>query len=434
MYALYQHYGYTQGDIGQLFIAGFGSSLVFGTVAGSLGDRYGRKRACLLYCLTYGLSCATKHSPNYWMLMLGRVLGGIATSLLFSAFESWLVAEHHKQGFDEHLLSSTFSKAVFIGNGLTSIASGLLSNALVVTLALGPVVPFDASAAALAIAALLIGMQWNENYGYRSSSSSIVSQFQTAFNAIISDERVALLGTIQSLFEASMYTFVFLWTPALSPNGEAIPHGMVFATFMLASMIGSSIAEKLMNASNGDLLTKPESYLQLVFISSAALLATPIITTAMGLPHSTLSQSNIDAKNDSSSDDGASFSGASTLSLAGKLELIAFVAFELCVGIFWPSIMQLRAHTVPESVRSTVMNAYRIPLNLFVCAILAKAGSFRTNFLFGLCSAFLLVACGCQKRFKSVQERKAADEQSADGDDIEQRTGRKSSTANCNNG
>lgn len=28
--------------------------------------------------------------------MIGRVLGGIATSLLFSAFESWLVAEHNK--------------------------------------------------------------------------------------------------------------------------------------------------------------------------------------------------------------------------------------------------------------------------------------------------------------------------------------------------
>jgi hypothetical protein len=25
---------------------------------------------------------------------------------------------------------------------------------------------------------------------------------------------------MQSLFEAAMYSFVFLWTPALSPNGE----------------------------------------------------------------------------------------------------------------------------------------------------------------------------------------------------------------------
>lgn len=43
---------------------------------------------------------------------------------------------------------------------------------------------------------------------------------------------------MQSLFEAAMYTFVFLWTPALSPRGEKIPHGMVFACFMAASMVG----------------------------------------------------------------------------------------------------------------------------------------------------------------------------------------------------
>lgn len=56
----------------------------------------GRKRACVTYCITYILSCITKHSPEYKVLMIGRVLGGIATSLLFSAFESWLVAEHNK--------------------------------------------------------------------------------------------------------------------------------------------------------------------------------------------------------------------------------------------------------------------------------------------------------------------------------------------------
>ena len=39
------------------------------------------------------------------------------------------------------------------------------------------------------------------------------------------DQKVALLGAMQSLFEGSMYTFVFLWTPALSPNGEHLPHG-----------------------------------------------------------------------------------------------------------------------------------------------------------------------------------------------------------------
>ena len=39
VYALYAAYGFSQADIGKLFIAGFGSSMVFGTVVGSLGDK-----------------------------------------------------------------------------------------------------------------------------------------------------------------------------------------------------------------------------------------------------------------------------------------------------------------------------------------------------------------------------------------------------------
>ena len=53
------------------------------------------------------------------------------------------------------------------------------------------------------------------------------------------DDDLLLLGTIQSTFEAAMYTFVFMWTPALTPpGGEAIPHGSIFACFMLACMLG----------------------------------------------------------------------------------------------------------------------------------------------------------------------------------------------------
>ena len=46
--------------------------------------------------MTYTLGCLTKHVNNFWVLCGGRVLCGIATSLLFSAFESWLVSEHFK--------------------------------------------------------------------------------------------------------------------------------------------------------------------------------------------------------------------------------------------------------------------------------------------------------------------------------------------------
>lgn len=100
------------------------------------------------------------------------------------------------------------------------------------------------------------------------------------------DEKIALLGAIQSLFEGSMYTFVFLWTPALSPNDEEIPHGFIFATFMLASMLGSSIASRLMTHSS----PRVESYMQIVFAISAASLLLPIITTVChGLIHKSCS-------------------------------------------------------------------------------------------------------------------------------------------------
>lgn len=39
VYYLYSTYGFGKQDIGQLFIAGFGSSMLFGTIVGSLADK-----------------------------------------------------------------------------------------------------------------------------------------------------------------------------------------------------------------------------------------------------------------------------------------------------------------------------------------------------------------------------------------------------------
>ena len=49
-----------------------------------------------------------------------------------------------------------------------------------------------------------------------------------------------MLGMIQSLFEGAMYTFVFMWTPALqagiaTADGEfaELPFGLIFASYMV---------------------------------------------------------------------------------------------------------------------------------------------------------------------------------------------------------
>ncbi|CAA7396184.1 unnamed protein product [Spirodela intermedia] len=379
VYFLYSHYGFDKGDIGRLFIAGFGSSMLFGTIVGSLADKQGRKRACVTYCITYILSCITKHSPQYKVLMVGRILGGIATSLLFSAFESWLVAEHNKRGFEAQWLSLTFSKAIFLGNGLIAILSGLFANALADNLGFGPVSPFDAAACFLAIGMAIILSSWTENYGDPSESKDLLTQFKGAATAIASDEKIALLGAIQSLFEGSMYTFVFLWTPALSPNEESIPHGFIFATFMLSSMLGSSIASRLMTRAS----IRVESYMQIVFVISAFTLLLPIITSLLVSP--------------------SSVKGGS-ISLSGSIQLFGFCVFEACVGLFWPSIMKMRSQYIPEEARSTIMNFFRIPLNIFVCIVLYNVNAFPITVMFGMCSIFLFMASILQRRLMVVSE------------------------------
>ncbi|WOL13120.1 molybdate-anion transporter [Canna indica] len=404
VYYLYSTYGYGKGDIGRLFIAGFGSSMLFGTIVGSLADKQGRKRASVTYCITYILSCITKHSPQFKVLMLGRILGGIATSLLFSAFESWLVAEHNKRGFEPQWLSITFSKAIFLGNGLVAIISGLFANLLTDNMGFGPVAPFDAAACFLAVGMAIIISTWTENYGDPSESKDLLTQFKVAASAISSDEKIALLGAIQSLFEGSMYTFVFLWTPALSPNDEDIPHGFIFATFMLSSMLGSSVASRLLARP----VPKVESYMQIVFAISAVTLLLPVITSVCP------TQASIFLVTLCSNFDfifvlkqyfiAPSTEKGGSISFAGSIQLFGFCIFEACVGIFWPSIMKMRSQYIPEEARSTIMNFFRIPLNIFVCVVLYNVSAFPMTVMFGMCSAFLLLASLLQRRLMTVAE------------------------------
>lgn len=86
-----------------------------------------------------------------------------------------------------------------------------------------------------------------------SACSLLVPRFALTFtlHGAPTDPRVGLLGAMQSLFEGSMYTFVFLWTPALSPNGQHLPHGMIFACFMVSSMAGSALAGRLLAHASG---------------------------------------------------------------------------------------------------------------------------------------------------------------------------------------
>jgi Na+/melibiose symporter-like transporter len=60
VYALYSSYGFGQHEIAQLFVAGFGSSMIFGSFIGGMADWGGRKKFVILFAVVYAASCLTK--------------------------------------------------------------------------------------------------------------------------------------------------------------------------------------------------------------------------------------------------------------------------------------------------------------------------------------------------------------------------------------
>jgi len=374
VYALYDAYGFSHRGISQLFVAGFGASMVFGTFVGSITDTIGRKKGCQLYCLLYIASCMTKHFSHYWVLMVGRVTGGIATSLLFSGFESWLVAEAcEKRSFDKDALGHIFA-LMWFGNSLVAILAGVLGDVTVGFSALqkvgetafhvgGLCSPFDLAIALLLVGLLFISLRWEENYGspgasgeQTSEQASLATQVKEGVQAIAGSKQLMIIMMMVACFEGSMYTFVFNWTPALSNKLSTPAFGMVFASFMMAYMCGSSTFDLLRGKG-----------------ASVTLLA----RWAFGL-------------------------GSAAFLLAGctsKLSLnvsqlifiyLGFLLFEFCCGLYFPSVSTIKGQAVPESVRSTVYNLYRVPMNAIVLAVLLTNLSMTSVFV--TCFALLASA------------------------------------------
>jgi hypothetical protein len=63
---------------------------------------------------------------DFRILLLGRLLGGIATSLLFSIFEAWLIRSHADANVN-CMLGKSFSWAAY-GNSVVAIFAGLVAN------------------------------------------------------------------------------------------------------------------------------------------------------------------------------------------------------------------------------------------------------------------------------------------------------------------
>eukprot|EP01062_Namystynia_karyoxenos_P006591 TRINITY_DN12311_c0_g1_i1.p1 TRINITY_DN12311_c0_g1~~TRINITY_DN12311_c0_g1_i1.p1 ORF type:complete len:589 (+),score=144.12 TRINITY_DN12311_c0_g1_i1:119-1768(+) len=368
-FKVYLTYGLTEGQIGILYIAGFGSSLVLGTWVAAAADRMGRRAGCLLYCACCGLSCLTKNSPVYGVLLIGRVLGGIAASLLFATYEAWCVTAARAADLPHRCIGAVFTNAGFL-NGMVAIVASLVGHFLVAASGGNFVAPFNFAPLVLFIAAALL-LRWEENYGTPSAEGDAPASdgLSEGLRLICSEVQLPLLGLIGSLFDAALYIFIFLWTLGLearSTTAAALPHGIAFAVFMGWCMTGALVCEAAL--APGDGRATPGGRATVVV---GALLWLAILGLSPPLVR------------------GSGF----TLVFCG------FCAFEFCAGGYQPAVALLRAVHLKEEGRAAATAIFRMPTNLAVCLVLLKTEELSEASKFGLCVGLLLLAAASHALF-----------------------------------
>ncbi|KAL7471923.1 hypothetical protein ACHAXS_012238 [Conticribra weissflogii] len=367
MYTLYLSYNV---NISALFLTGFLSGAIFAPFLGSLVDKFGRKRSCIVYCVLEIIINWLEHYNSFEILLLGRVMGGISTNLLFSAFESWMTTEHRKRGFPEEWLGRTYSECS-IGNGTTAILAGVLAQFLEDRF--DHIGPFR-GAIALTTLALLLVLRWDENYGEDKAggheTSSLYRQFTDGWKLVMSDSKVFRIGLIQALSEGGTYTFVFMWVPTLlsmNPPG-GVPTGCVFSALMMAITIGGIAFQPLEHFFSTKVSSKERASELSAFFSymmASASMAVPAICLCCS--------ANCFSK-----------------------VLISFIVIEFCCGLSGPIAGTLRSKYVPDAYQGAILNIFRLPLNAVVVT-----GTYATDVMehykvFGLVSGLFLIAAAIQ--------------------------------------
>ncbi|KAL7622379.1 hypothetical protein AAE478_007883 [Parahypoxylon ruwenzoriense] len=358
LYSLYRdEHGLSERQVSSLFATGFLSSAISAYFIGALADKHGRKAVCMIFCLLYAMSCFFTVIPAVPLLFLGRILGGISTSILFSVFDSWMVTNFRERKLVEDGcdLSRTYATTSIV-NSLAAIVSGVASEWLVAVTG-SKKAPFLLSAGLLWWALQLIWAHWTENYGTKPKEPSDASKTYSVWSTLKRPSILAL-GFASTMFEGSMYLFVFFWTPTIKSvqkSAGELPYGYIFSSFMASSMAAALIFNIVMQK-------RPFKYSRLLV---GILLAANFCFVKLAGPKT----------------EDATF--------------WLFCLFEACVGMYWPCMGYLKGRLVEDEARAKVYSILRIPLNIFVVVSLFLAGdSKRFNKVFSACSMLLTASFG----------------------------------------
>ncbi|KAH8809242.1 hypothetical protein F5884DRAFT_677486 [Xylogone sp. PMI_703] len=376
----------SESTVAYLFTTGFLSAALSALCTGTFSTTTHRHQrlACQVFCIIYALSCLSLLSSSLAVLFTGRVLGGIASTLMFSVFESWMIMEYHRLGLgeegEEKRLNEIFGLMSTL-NGVVAIVAGVVAQ-WVTDVSGSQMAPFWAAVGCLTLAFLLI-LRWNNvanqvpsTIDQKDTHSDTKTNESNAYNrgtimphknpfrVIMSDRRLWVLCLTTSFFEGSMFLWIFFKFPllraahALSHSllhfNTALPYGTIFAALMCAMMLGSLLFTWYSTYTNSS-----STLLTLVLTLSSLSFCAPVLV---------------------------------------RFEAVTFYSFclfEICVGVYYPVMAGLRERYVDDDrVRTRVYAILRVPLNVFVVVGLGvtKDGAKHRRGVFIFCSSTLLVA------------------------------------------
>ncbi|KAI0145616.1 MFS general substrate transporter [Xylariaceae sp. FL1272] len=375
-YTLFRHQkALSESTVALFYIITYTGAALSSLFTGYLTDRFGRRRACLCFCFIHSLAAVTVCSDQLWVLVLGRVLAGIGITLLWTAFESWMIAEYNERGLEESelTLGAMFARMT-TANCLTAIFAGVLGHCVVFVMG-SKVVPFLFSVVLDLTAAILMVRTWNENRGTAPTTASdeeclviearatstdepsASSSFGGRAYGLTKDARVWTISFATCCFEGTLFLFLFFWPGALqdahgvSSEDDMIPHGVIFACFMASMVLGALGFNALISHHPPSSSIAMETSVNLHAFTPTRLLGTALLLAAVG------------------------FLTAAFINHELGL-FFAFLLIEACNGVYVPSMAYHRGIIVEDKDRARVYSLMNIPLFVFVVlALSSTAGS-----------------------------------------------------------
>jgi len=382
LYKLYSLYGFLEEQVVIIYVCGLVFSLFFDIIAGYVVTIYKDEHVFKFSTILYALSCTLKASSNYNVLIIGRILCGAATSLMFTSQESWYIKTHVVHyDFPTEWITQTQSKASKLSS-FVAIAAGAIAYFSTEFFEFGAITPSLISIPLILLTIPLfpsgsgkvlgINSAKDENIDERKDHGRInLKSYFKGMKTIGENPQYMNICIIKALFESVICMFVFLWTPVLDHHEP--PLGLVFSSFMTTNLIGYFLHEHLIKV-----FQKSQSFLLLIISLASMAVLTCALSTSPKNEFPTFS-------------------------------FLSFLLFQLTSGLYFPTMSQLLRETQLGSLDRVINIWFKIPVNILAfCGLLflhSSTNASGTRHIFFGCFIALIISVLITLRLKNSEDK-----------------------------